>query len=694
MNQIATITRRHWMPLLGLNNVLLAATYAATIYAGTTVQPVWNASAQLNLPQTTGDLNASLGTLGNIKNGGVGFSKEVNPLQIQSTILTSDVVINRVLAVDPEKSLYPSLGSYKGLFEVVPQDQSTIIHLKAEASSPDLARKRLATLIQVYQQRLNELRRNDTNIREQFAQEELEKARRDLNQAQIALANFQQSTGLTNISEQTKGLIGSIGALKTTQATVMAEAQANETQAKVEAARLKMTPQQAGNSLRLAENQEYQTIREKVSQVETALAEARGKYTDQSPQVQSLLVQRQELLRERNQRFAAVIPNAISQEVETTLGGNGSTDSRVNMIAELIRTETTAKGLQQQALQLQSQVDKLSAELSSISKNQAQLTDLQRKYEIAEGVYKGIIAQLQQAKTSPFNSYPNVQTLDAPSIDPKPLNPKLWLIALGGILASIFGSIALVLFLEARKPLLSAKDLQQVEFPVLGRISRLKRLDMGRQLGAEVEIEIDFQRLASAISCLMLENHRLMVTSATFGEGKTTVTLRLALALVNFGFRVLVVDGDLRQAEMSRRLGHLQSELKAAKQNPVPVYPGLDLMPAPPIPKNKIGEFFARGSFEQCLSAIQSSGGYDYVLVDSAPIGLASETSLMSEVVCNVLFVVRPGTSDRYSVIDSFEQLAQHNAQIRGLVVNGVESQTESYRYGYGRQREVLETEA
>ncbi len=62
MNQVATLIRRHWMPLLGLNSVLLAATiYAATVL---NFSAIWKANAQLNIPQTTGDLNASLGTLG------------------------------------------------------------------------------------------------------------------------------------------------------------------------------------------------------------------------------------------------------------------------------------------------------------------------------------------------------------------------------------------------------------------------------------------------------------------------------------------------------------------------------------------------------------------------------------------------------------------------------------------------------
>jgi Mrp family chromosome partitioning ATPase len=65
----------------------------------------------------------------------------------------------------------------------------------------------------------------------------------------------------------------------------------------------------------------------------------------------------------------------------------------------------------------------------------------------------------------------------------------------------------------------------------------------------------------------------------------------------------------------------------------------------------------------------------------------------MSVVVCNTLFVVRSGSSDRYPVMDSLEQLTRHNARIMGLVVNGLESRTEGYRY-YGRQRELLESEA
>lgn len=688
MNHIVNIIRRHWMPLLLLNSVVLAGTLYAVIYTKTSVAPVWKASARLNLPQPTTRLDTNLGSLGQLQNTALGFSRELNPLQIQMSILTSDTVMERTLAVDPEKNLFPRLSDYKLAFSATPQEQSTMINLQVKASSPEIAQRRLSNLINIYQLRLNELRHQDTNVRKQFSQTDLEDAQAQLAKTQAELANFQQSTGLTEVTEQTRALIAQQRELRTTYINVLSEAQANQAQAQAASERLGINAQEAMNSLRLGENREYQAIRQKLSDAETAIAEARSRYTDESPQVQSLLSQRQELIQIMNQQIAIAAPGANANQIDPTLGGNGTRDSRIDMIAELIRSQNNASGLQQQANQIASEVNRVNAELNHITQNRSQLLNLQRQYEIAEGVYKSILAQVEQTKTNPFSVYPNVQTLDAPAIDPKPEEPSKRAIALGGLLAGLFGSVSLIFFLEKRNPMLRPKDLEQVEFPVLGRISRLKRADIERNLSGEVAIEL--QRLASSV--LMLEHQRLLITSPTSGEGKTTITLGLALALVNFGFRVLIVDGDLRQAELTRRLGQLQKKLTNGKQEPVSVCLGLDLIPAPSLSKAKIPEFFARGNFQQSLDQIQSDGGYDYVLVDSPPIGLASETNLMSSVVRNVLFVVRSGKSDRFAVMDGFEQLTQHHAQIMGLVVNYVEPKDVGYRYG--KQRELLETEA
>lgn len=233
-----------------------------------------------------------------------------------------------------------------------------------------------------------------------------------------------------------------------------------------------------------------------------------------------------------------------------------------------------------------------------------------------------------------------------------------------------------MLLLEGRNPLLSPKDLQANRFPIVVRIPRLKHSGVGLNLGTETEVE--FQRLASAISLQPLKDHRLLVTSAIMGEGKTTVALGLATALGDLGFRVLLVDGDFRQANLSRRLGVTQEP--SAAEPIVRIQPGLDLIPTLP-KQGKIVELVRRGQFEESITAAQSAHRYDYVLVDSAPVSLTSETALMAARIPTVLFVVRPGTSNRNSVNDALDQLAQHNAQLLGLVVNGVEVNSKPYTY-------------
>jgi polysaccharide biosynthesis transport protein len=678
MSNVTAIVRRHWKPLLALNCALFAATVSIALYWPRT----WTATARVILPNVTGGLDASLGTLGNLRDGGNGFSQEVNPPTIQATILKSDDVIQRVWMEDPEKDLYKRLEQYASLFKVSPKDQSTVIEIEVKGSSAELAQTRAQTLLATYQARLNELRQDDAAVREKFSREELTESQRNLAQAQLALSKFKQATGLVNVSEQTRALATSISTLAAAQAQALGEGKAAEIRSKVLASRIGMTPEQAFSSLRLGENKEYQAIRQKLSEVEIALTDARGIYTDKNERVQSLVLRREELLKALKQELTKAFPQGAAQGMDTTLGGNSNRDARIDLIVQLIEAESTGNGAKQQAAQIQQQLDRFNTNLRSFGKNEAQLLELERKYNITEGVYKGLVAQIEQAKISAFNSYPNVQTLDRPYTDPKPTSPKVLLIALGGALGSIFGSLALALGLESRNPLFGPKDLQSVELPVLGRISKLEKPAPQAEIALAKE-DLTFQRLASSISIMPLENRRLLVTSSTFGEGKTSVTLGLALALNNLGFRVLLVDGDFHKADLSQRfaVGQGSTEQLATVGQTIPIRAGLDLLPT--IAKQaKIRQFVVRGGLEMLLNTLQAEKHYDYILVDSPPMGLTSEASLMATFLNNVLFVVRPGLSDRYAVAESLEQLTRQNAHTLGLCINGLETRTELYRYG------------
>ncbi|NEU72850.1 AAA family ATPase [Hassallia byssoidea VB512170] len=669
MAKIAAIAIRHWKPLILWNILVLGVTVATAMF----LPRVWKATTQFTVNGASGNLDANLGILGSLKNGTSNISATGgnSQLNMQQSILNSDTLMERVLAKDPEKAEFKRLVDYKKQFEVTPDETSNILSISINASSPELAKVRADNLTKLFHQRLNELRQTNRSSKRQLSKKELDGAKKNLILAQQALARFKQSTGLVDAQEQTKAIVSTIDSL--TKAQLQAQSQAEYSQNRVATLsnRLRMSPNQAISSLSLGENKDYQFIRAKLSEVEADLVRQSTKYTNDHPVVKELLQQKQALL---SQIQSQVSQTAAGSSIDTTLNSQG--EGRASLVEQLILAETEAKGQQRLAQQIQSQVNQLKANLNSIPAQQERLGELQRSVDVAEGVYKGLVAQVQQTNIDVFDVYPNVEILDAARVDSKPVSPNLSLMVLNALLAGIIGSIALLLLLERRNPLLSPQDLEYMKFPIVVSIPRIKNTELKSKLD-DRKVNF-FQRLASAVSLQPLNNRYLLITSAMEGEGKTTVTLGLARALVDLGFRVLMVDGDFFQAELTHKLGYTKQLNNTL--TPISIERNLDLLPA--IPQHgKILEMISGGRFQQALADAKSHGEYDYVLVDTAPVSSTTATALMTAQIPNVLFVVRPGMSHSSLVRDSLEQLIQHQASILALVVNDVETTVKPYTH-------------
>lgn len=670
MNRLSAIIKRYWQPVVALNVVIMAVAFVAA----QTVEKVWSAEAKLILPSTPTDLNLNLGTLGNLGgNEGLVFSQQVDSRQILASIILSDDSVKRAWESDPEKELYSHLSDYKSLFAAEPDDGSTVISLSVEGSSPEIARRRLSLLISSFQQRLNELRRIDALQRSQFIQQELVDAERNLAEAERKLVAFQESFNLIDSESQTKELVAAISSLRVTQGEASAKFEASKSQVSALANRLGQTPAQAVRALQLSENQEYQAVQKKLSELEVEISDAQSQFTPEHPQMQYLLAQRDTLLRQR-QTLITQATTAVSG-VNTSVGENYA-----KLVETMIVAESEARAWQKQTAQLQDQVEQLNIQLQKMPSAKAQLSALQRQYNISESVYNGLIAQIQAARVNAFSTYPNVQVLDQPSTDPTPVGPGRKPIALGAILASLFGSMAIVLFLNSRNPLLTVEDVHRAGLPIVGKIPRLRRVKSN--LIDRQTTEFSFQSLASAVSLSPPESSCFIITSANRGEGKTTVVLGLANALIHLGFRVLVVDADFHHPELTASLGCVHQKSLNLDNQPISIHPGLDLLI--PIPHNQgTAEFVARGGFEHSLHQAQRTGKYDYILIDTSPTSLTHEAALMSKSLGNVLLIVWPGVSNRNPFFGSLEQLKRHQANIWGLIINGMETANESYLYNH-----------
>jgi polysaccharide biosynthesis transport protein len=670
MNRIATIVIRHWKPLIAWNIILILLA-AGVLHRS---KPAWTAKGALILSANNKNLNANLGKLGNVSDGETFFSQQVNPLMVLSSILTSDDTMEQLRSIDPEKDRFPRVESYKALFKVKPEETSTIVSISVIGRDADLAKLRADNFIQIFQQRLNQLRQDDAAQRSSFILKELDQAKNNLDQAQNKLSAFKQATGLVNSEEQTKHLVGTINTLTTAQAEAQAKASANQAQMEALGDRLQMSPEQAMGTLRLNERPDYQYARQKLAETETALSKAEAIYAQGTPEIESLQDERKKI----QSQIAQYSQGAAAQGP----GINPGTGVNIGqLLQQMIVAESSTNASSHQATTLQTEINQLQSTLQSLPAQQAKLLELQRQYDITEGVHNGLVAKVQETRVNTFSNYPSVQVLDPPKVDSKPTGSKKIPIIMGTVLACSFGSLALLLLLEGRNPLLSPSDVQRSEMPILGNLP-LIRLQW-RSVSSLSEPSVEFQRLASAVSLMPLLKRQILITSAIAGEGKTTVTLGLAQALVSLGFQVLIVDGDLRrkptpQGTLSQRLGiNLPPEVSGIS---VPVKPGLDFLSFT-LSDQEVMEFIAQGGLERSLTNLQQELGYDYILIDSAPVCSSSETALMAAAIKSLLWVVRPGMSQRFPLQKATTGLSRHGVQWLGMIINGTEPSMDKIAY-------------
>lgn len=185
---------------------------------------------------------------------------------------------------------------------------------------------------------------------------------------------------------------------------------------------------------------------------------------------------------------------------------------------------------------------------------------------------------------------------------------------------------------------------------------------------------------------------RISITSASAGEGKSITLLNLAISMAEDGQKVLLIDADMRRPAMARLLvekttpglsnvlAGLDSIDDAIRKD---IYTNLDVLfsgDVPPNPSELLGSERMQDLIEQM------SKRYDYILVDTPPINLVSDASIVTNLLDGVLLLVRQGRTRKESVRRAVANLELTGIKPLGYVLNGVDmSNGKGYGYyGYG----------
>ena len=287
-------------------------------------------------------------------------------------------------------------------------------------------------------------------------------------------------------------------------------------------------------------------------------------------------------------------------------------------------------------------------------------------------------------------------TVSAASAPSDPFSPNTRLILATGVLAGLALAVLLILgreLLDTR--VRTTRDLEKVsDDPILGTTHRLKPKDATSLVmrsdpyGAPAE---EFRRVATNLEFADVDDpvRAVVVTSPLPGEGKSTVSINLALAMAERFQRVLLIDADLRKPSVAEYcqvdgLLGLTSVLLGGATLTEAIRPwaggSIDVLPAGIIPANP-SQLVGSETMASVLKALISE--YDFVVIDTPPLLPVTDALTLSKLVDGAIVVARYKSTRRHQLEQSLGSLEGVSARVLGVILNGDKTKDSTSYYGY-----------
>lgn len=313
------------------------------------------------------------------------------------------------------------------------------------------------------------------------------------------------------------------------------------------------------------------------------------------------------------------------------------------------------------------------------------LPDPVRSADVATAVSERLIDVLDEAGSRTADGSPSVTVAiyDAavpPVFQSSPDKARAAL--LGGVIGGLVG-VALALLIALLDTRVRNEEIlvEAGGDPVLGVVSRAPLLQSRAFAVAQEPLSRtaeDFHRIQSALTYANVSSQVrvLLVTAGMPGEGKSTISVNLAMTLAGLRLSVLLIDADLRRPRVHLHAGidgsvGLTNVLLEQVSLDVATHSvsgtTLDVLPAGEIPPNP-AEMLTSHRMEELIAAV--SGKYDYVIIDTPPTLSVADANLLAPLADGVLLVVDATSTRRAALARSMKTLEMGGARILGTVLN------------------------
>ena len=400
-----------------------------------------------------------------------------------------------------------------------------------------------------------------------------------------------------------------------------------------------------------------------------------------------MLVERKRLLRTSTENNPTIINldtsiRAMKSNVQATLDGS-------------------LKGLLITKADLEREASRFSRRISDAPGQERQFVSIARQQEIKAGLYLMLLQKREENAIALAATANNAKIIDEAIADDIPVSPKRRMIYLIALVLGVGIPVGIIYLIGLTKFKLEGRaDVEKLTtIPIVGDIPLTDEKNEKDGSIAVFENQNNlmsetFRNIRTNLQ-FMLQNDKkvILVTSTVSGEGKSFISANLAISLSLLGKKVVIVGLDIRKPGLNKvfrlstkekgitlYLANPETDLMSLVQ-PSDINQNLYILPGGTVPPNPT-ELLARDGLDKAIEILKKS--FDYVVLDTAPVGMVTDTLLIGRVADLSVYVCRADYTHKveYTLIN---ELAEEK-KLPNLctVINGVDLKRRKYGYYYG----------
>jgi polysaccharide biosynthesis transport protein len=548
---------------------------------------------------------------------------------------------------------------------------SRVVQVQVENADPQLAARIANTVAQTFIALNLERRLESSSYAKNFLEQQLTLAKARLEESERKLQAYARSRNILTLDEKTNVVNQTY--VEYSAALSKAEQELIKTESEYEAIRTR--PDTAKQVLESRTIEAYKAQRQKF---DAEYQESAKLFKDDFPKMRQLKAQMDDLDAKINAEVQGIL-TSVKNQLDTARRQEA-----------LIRT-------------------RLKETRSEIVSGQEQGVDFnlyKREVDTNRELYNGLLQQVKEVGVAGGVETNNVQIVDKAQVPLFPYKPKLPLNAAIGLVAGLVLGLAFIFMMESFDD--SIKFADEVEkllgVPLLGVIPKVKAATGKNSLALLAHsdprghVAEAYRSVRTALQFSTSEGapRRLVVTSTTKNEGKSTTSLALAINFAQLGGKVVLVDADMRNPTVHKFLlmGNthgLSNYLAGSHPDGDLVRPtdvdNLYVMTAGPIPPSPV-DLLTGPRMGELMDLLQAQGA-QYIIFDGPPVLGLADAIVLGNQVQSVLYVAQASQTRKSHVKDAFRRLRMAGIMPRGVVLTKTTAQNTAYYtyesyYGYG----------